>query len=81
VLLLASVGLSLGGRRSYEGALVVQAGFYALAILGFGLDRLRIRVPFLSLPYAFTLLNLAAAASPFRMLAGRERAAWKASGS
>jgi cellulose synthase/poly-beta-1,6-N-acetylglucosamine synthase-like glycosyltransferase len=80
VLLLASLGLSLLGQRAFEVAFLVQGCFYALAIVGFGLDRLRIRVPFLSLPYAFTLLNLAAAASPFRMLAGRERAAWRASG-
>jgi hypothetical protein len=49
-----------------------------MAIAGWTLERLKLRVSLLSVPYAFALLNLAAASSPFSFLMGKERAAWKA---
>jgi cellulose synthase/poly-beta-1,6-N-acetylglucosamine synthase-like glycosyltransferase len=81
VALLASSAtlFALQGGAAYRVALLAQAAFYVMALLGWSLDRLKVRIPLLSVPYAFALLNLAAAASPFRFLAGRERAAWKAS--
>jgi biofilm PGA synthesis N-glycosyltransferase PgaC len=62
----------------WEALLGVQVLFYLLALAGWCLDALDVRIVLLSFPYAFTLLNLAAAVSPFRFLLGRERAAWKA---
>jgi cellulose synthase/poly-beta-1,6-N-acetylglucosamine synthase-like glycosyltransferase len=52
-------------------ALLGQACFYVMALLGWSLDGLKVRTSLLSVPYAFLLLNLAAAAC--------ERAAWRAS--
>jgi cellulose synthase/poly-beta-1,6-N-acetylglucosamine synthase-like glycosyltransferase len=81
VAMLASSGTlhALHGAATYRLALLAQAAFYLLALLGWSLDRLKVKVSLLSFPYAFALLNLAAAASPFGFLTGRERATWKAS--
>jgi len=57
-----------------------QAGFYGLAALASARRRSGREAGRLALPYSFVLLNLAAATSLFRWLAGRERAAWAAKG-
>jgi cellulose synthase/poly-beta-1,6-N-acetylglucosamine synthase-like glycosyltransferase len=82
VALLASSAtlFALLGAMPYRIALLAQAGFYLMAFLGWCLDRAKVRITLLAFPYAFALLNLAAGASPFRFLTGRERSAWKASG-
>jgi len=65
------------GALLYKLVLQIQLAFYALALMGYLCDRLHVRVPFLSFPYAFTLLNLAAALSPISLFRGRQGAAWK----
>lgn len=76
--LLSSFPLAFHREGLYETALFTQIGFYLMAIAGWTLERLKLRVSLLSVPYAFALLNLAAASSPFSFLLGKERAAWKA---
>ncbi len=80
-LFLASFPLAFHEEGFYETALFSQIAFYLMAIAGWTLERLKIRVSLLSVPYAFALLNLAAASSPFSFLRGKERAAWKATAS
>lgn len=75
----ASAGLSLGDRPLYRAALAGQALFYLLALVG-GLRARRQRpLRLTSIPYAFTLLNLAAVRGLLGFLRGSETAAWKAS--
>jgi biofilm PGA synthesis N-glycosyltransferase PgaC len=76
-LLASSLGLSLEENVFYRTLLGAQVLFYALALLGSLERRLRIPVRGISFPYAFTLLNMAAASSLFGFLRGRQRAAWK----
>lgn len=76
----ASGLLAKGGDRPFF--LLAVAGqivFYLLAAAGALLEKRKVASRLLSVPYAFTLLNLAAAASLFGFLFGRERAAWRAS--
>lgn len=76
--LFSSFPLAFQREGFYETALFTQIAFYLMAIAGWTLERLKLRVSLLSVPYAFALLNLAAASSPFSFLMGKERAAWKA---
>lgn len=77
VLVFCTVFLAATRNTYYSLALTGQLAFYAMAVIGWLLDRLRVRSTVFSFPYAFLLLNLAAAAAPFRFALGRERAAWK----
>lgn len=78
VLFLASAGLSLAGSALYRAALAAQALFYLLAITGGLRARRRRPLRLTSLPYAFALLNLAAAGGLIGFLRGSETARWRA---
>jgi cellulose synthase/poly-beta-1,6-N-acetylglucosamine synthase-like glycosyltransferase len=70
--------LALAQRPVYAALLLTQLALYGLALLGWRRAR-RGKAPGLaSAPYAFALLNLAAAVAFFAFLRGSERAAWKA---
>ena len=77
-LLAASALLAVEGSRFFALATAGQAVFYLLAAAGGILEKRKIAVRMLAVPYAFTLLNLAAASSLFGFVMGREKAAWKA---
>jgi poly-beta-1,6-N-acetyl-D-glucosamine synthase len=79
-LLACSVSLSLGGRPLYRLALLAQVAFYGLALVGWILARLRLRVTLFAAPYAFVMLNVAAAVALVAFLAGTQKAGWKAAG-
>jgi cellulose synthase/poly-beta-1,6-N-acetylglucosamine synthase-like glycosyltransferase len=73
-----SAVLAGAGSPWYALALAAQLFLYSAAALGSVAERAGLRFRALSVPYAFVLLNLAALIAPFRYLAGREGAAWKA---
>jgi len=77
VMFVASVLLAGRDGGIYEAALLAQVLFYLMAVAGWRLERTDVRLRVLSVPYAFALLNLAAASSLFGFLLGRQRAAWK----
>jgi poly-beta-1,6-N-acetyl-D-glucosamine synthase len=77
-LLLMLLASALQFRRSFYGAIFAgQVVFYLMGLAGWLLEGAQVRLRVLSLPYAFALLNLAAASSLFGFLLGRHRAAWK----
>lgn len=76
VILAAS--LVLARQPLYAALVAAQAACYGLAIVGWRRARAGRAPGVASVPYAFALLNLAAAVALFRFLLGRERAAWKA---
>jgi cellulose synthase/poly-beta-1,6-N-acetylglucosamine synthase-like glycosyltransferase len=61
----------------YRWALGAQALFYGLALVSFGLRRLGMRLPGLSLPHYFVLGNIAAAIGWWKVVAGRELTKWE----
>jgi biofilm PGA synthesis N-glycosyltransferase PgaC len=78
-LIATSLQLAAHGSKSYLAVSAAAAVTCGLAFAGWFAGRRR-RVPaILSIPYAFVLLNLAAAVALFAFLSGRQRAAWKAS--
>jgi len=78
--LLAAFGASLALAESgwfYQHLFLLQAAFYLLAVAGWLLDSYHAAPRWLAFPYAFLLLNLAAASSLFGFLLGTQKAAWK----
>jgi biofilm PGA synthesis N-glycosyltransferase PgaC len=78
LLLLSCIWQSLRGHLLYQVILLAQLGFYGMAIVGWFLGRLRLRVALFSVPYALVMLNLAAGVSLIAFLADTQRAGWKA---
>ena len=80
VVAIATVPLSFGGSVNvwlYRAAGAAQVGFYALALAGFLGERTGRRTRAFAAPWAFTLLNVAAAHAFFVFAAGRARANWR----
>jgi cellulose synthase/poly-beta-1,6-N-acetylglucosamine synthase-like glycosyltransferase len=77
LVLLAASAVLARERAAYAVAFALQAGFYLLAALGWAMSRFYRPLPFLSLPYTFALLNVAAALGLIRLLRGTETSAWK----
>ncbi len=77
VLLATSAALAARGSSFFAAALGLQVALYVLAFAGWLSTWLGLSSPLLSVPYSFVLLNLAAAASLFGFLTGRETAAWR----
>jgi biofilm PGA synthesis N-glycosyltransferase PgaC len=76
-LLASSVLLARQGSRAMVALAGAQCAFYALAAAGWAAERVHWRVRALSFPYAFALLNVAAASSLFGFLRGTQRPSWK----
>jgi cellulose synthase/poly-beta-1,6-N-acetylglucosamine synthase-like glycosyltransferase len=83
-LLLAALAVSnvlLGDVPLYRLALGLQVAFYGAALVGALTRGTRLRIPFVSVPYVFCLLNWATTVAFLRFLAGRQRVTWdKAAG-
>lgn len=75
--LLGSSAVLAGSSVFFRIAFLVQAVFYILAAGGWLLERAGVRLRLFSVPYAFALLNVAAAASLFGFLRGTQAASWK----
>lgn len=80
LLVLLVAGGALAARRSapYAVMAAAQVFFYSLSAVGGLLAWRRRRLRLTALPYAFVLLNLAAARAFFGFLTRRQTAAWKA---
>ena len=72
--------IALAGRPFYRVILVMQGSFYALALLGAVLNRLKIRLLPAYAPYYFCLINWAALKALVRVIAGRDSAVWTPTG-
>ena len=60
----------------YRLALGAQLAFYGAALVGALTRGTRVRIPFMSVPYVFCLLNWATTVAFLRFLAGRQRVTW-----
>jgi len=83
-LLLAAIAASnvlLLAEPLYRLSLGAQVVFYVAALLGWLTRDARTRIPFMSVPYVFCLLNWATTVAFVRFLTGRQRVTWdKAAG-
>ncbi|MCM8813805.1 MAG: glycosyltransferase family 2 protein [Candidatus Omnitrophica bacterium] len=76
-LVLAASNFLLSGDGFYRMILFAQAAFYAAALAGMLLDKYKMRVKLLFIPYYFCLLNLASARALWNVLFGRSQAMWE----
>lgn len=72
----ANVVLAAASQFFY-GLLLVQAGFYALALAGWAFERAGIRLSLLAMPLYFVLANLASAAAFYQFLRGEKYVRWQ----
>ncbi len=77
ILLVANVFLALDGNTLYTTILVMQIGFYALALLGWYFENKRIKVKVLFVPYYFFIMNLCVYLGLFRFLKGKQSVSWE----
>lgn len=61
----------------YYYALVAQAAFYGLALVGWGADRLSVKLGPLGLPYYFALVNAASVAGFWQFIWGGAQVVWE----
>lgn len=78
LILLSSALLAVDGSNFDRAAVTAQVLFYALALGGWWLPRCGVGTRLTSVPYAFVLMNCAAAAALFRFLRGSQKVAWRA---
>ncbi|MFN0034954.1 MAG: glycosyltransferase family 2 protein [Saprospiraceae bacterium] len=77
ILLLANVLLAQGGSPLYQFLLLAQTLFYLAALAGWLLERKKIKVKALFVPYYFCLMNGAMYAGFVRLMRGRQSVLWE----
>lgn len=73
----ANVPLALSGSRFYLAALGLQVSFYALAALGYSLDRAGRKIRILSIPLYFCVVNIASLISLFKVIRNENIVTWQ----
>jgi hypothetical protein len=66
-----------GGGLLYQLLLVAQAAFYLSALLGWAMEKRKLRMKLLFIPYYFCMMNYAVLAGIKRFLSGSQSAAWE----
>lgn len=79
LILLSNVWLALQGLFFYQIVLVLQAGFYALALAGYQLRDRKIGIKGFFVPYYFMVMNVSVYAGLARFLRGKQSVVWEKS--
>lgn len=78
LLILLITNVLLASQSSlYTIILILQIGFYALALLGWYFENKRIKVKVLFVPYYFFIMNLCMYLGLFRFLKGKQSVSWE----
>lgn len=77
VLLVLNVLLAASGQPFYQAVLVAQVAFYCAAALGYLLERRKLKVKALFVPYYFCVMNYAQYAGFLRFLRGSQSVLWE----
>lgn len=77
LLFVLNIPLALSGELLYQGILVAQVLFYAMALLGWYLANRQIKVKALFVPYYFFIMNLCMYLGLARFLRGKQSANWE----
>ena len=77
VLVLNAVIAVRTGERLYQALLAAQLLFYVLAFLGWVMERRKVKVKLLFVPYYFCVMNYAVLAGIIRAAYGRQSAVWE----
>lgn len=77
ILLVVNVILALRGNLFYQLFLMLQILFYTTALAGFLLERRKLKVKILFVPYYFCLMNYSMYAGFVRLVRGRQSVLWE----
>ncbi len=77
IIFLANLFLALSGSNFYRWALAAQVLFYLGAAAGYLLERQKLKVKALFVPYYFCVMNYAQYAGFFRFLRGKQSVLWE----
>ncbi|TAK43925.1 MAG: glycosyltransferase family 2 protein [Saprospiraceae bacterium] len=79
ILFLLNFFLAQNGSAIYQVLLAAQVIFYLLAVLGWRLERKKVRLKILFIPYYFCMMNYAMYRGFFRLITGRQSVVWEKS--
>lgn len=77
ILLMNIVMVMQGAHWVYELAMVFQAFFYSLALIGWALENRQLKIKIFFIPYYFCMMNYAVFAGFFRWTRGSQKATWE----
>lgn len=72
-----NVGLALQGSMFYQVILVLQVGFYLIALLGWWLQKKKLKIKGLFIPYYFVVMNLSVFLGFWRFVKGQQSVMWE----
>ncbi|MEO1653260.1 MAG: glycosyltransferase family 2 protein, partial [Bacteroidota bacterium] len=75
--LITNLILAYGTNGLYDYLLVLQLGFYLLALLGWLLENYKIKIKALFVPFYFTMMNVCVYLGFLRFLRGRQSVVWE----
>lgn len=77
VIILANIILSYNNSLFYTYILLLQIVFYSLALIGYFLEKKRIKIKIFYLPFILTMMNIAALAGYIRYKKGKQDVIWE----
>ena len=77
LLIITNLQLALTGDQFYLWTLIGQLMFYLLALIGYWLERKKIKVKILFIPYYFCVMNYAVYAGFLRIVSGNQTVLWE----
>ncbi|MCH8486187.1 MAG: glycosyltransferase family 2 protein [Candidatus Cyclonatronum sp.] len=76
VILLANIGLAVEGDIFYVALLALQLAFYAASILGYLLEKKKIKLKVLFVPFYFSMMNVSVYLGFLRYIRGQQSVNW-----
>lgn len=77
LILIANIVLALEENPFYRWVLLLQAGFYLMAVIGYFLRDKKIPLPGFFVPYYFSVMNLSVYAGFWRYIRGKQSVVWE----
>ena len=77
IILGLNIWLAYTGSAFYQSLLILQAGFYTLALFGYLLEKKRIKIKAFFIPYYFCVMNYAVYRGAFRIFNGSQSVLWE----
>jgi cellulose synthase/poly-beta-1,6-N-acetylglucosamine synthase-like glycosyltransferase len=77
VILISNIVLAGSGQPLYQVLLGLQVAFYLLALAGWLLEKRKVRIKILFIPYYFLVMNYAMFAGAIRLLKGQQSVLWE----
>ena len=77
ILLLINIILAINGSAFYQALLVLQLGFYTLALIGYIMEKRQLKFIAFFIPYYFCMMNYAVYRGFGRIITGKQSVLWE----